>query len=392
MKRSTSPRFTLLMAGALTFGALSSAHADITIEERMSVEGAGAMAMANMNGTTKTSISGQKSRTESDMQMQSRMVRMFARGAGQSTEIVRLDQDKILEVDTQKKQYTEISLADKRAELAKAMQQMQEAQDKQPSATGMDESDCEWSDSKVDLKKTGEKATIAGYNANQILITASQSCKSRKTGAVCEMSLSLDQWLAPDFDGGGEEAMKFYQAYAEKMGFAGAGSRDARERAEAMFGRYKGMWSELVDKMKDVKGYPVRSSFALGFGGPQCETAQEAANLPAPPPPGSMGGAMAQAAGEAVGQAAAAKAGESALGGIAGQFGGKIAGSLFKKKQEKKAAQQEQTAPAAAAPVASNGLITPLRVTSELVAVKTDAIPAETFEVPAGYKKTAQDK
>src|SRR5688572_19928859 len=94
--------------------AMPLAQADITIEERMSVEGAGALAMANMTGTTVTSIADDKSRTESDMKMQSRLVRMFARGIGQSTEIVRLDQDKVYQLNAKKKQFTETSLAEQR--------------------------------------------------------------------------------------------------------------------------------------------------------------------------------------------------------------------------------------------------------------------------------------
>ncbi len=385
------PSLTLSAAGVLLTGV--AAQADITIEQRMAVEGAGAMAMANMTGTTVMAISGDKSHTESDMQMQSKLVRMFAHGIGQSSEIVRLDQDKIYDLNVKKKQYTETSLADKRAQLAKIMEQSRAAQEKQPAATGMDESECEWSEPKVEVNKTGAKATIAGFTAEQTTIVAQQSCTNRKTGAVCDMALSLDQWLSPDFDGGGQEVMQFHQAYAQKMGFTAGDQRDATARAEALFGRYKGMWAQVADKMRNVKGYPVRSSFALGFGGPRCQNAQEAQNLPPAPPPGAMSGAVAGAAGQAAGQAVASKAGQSALGGFAGELGGKIAGSLWKKKKEQQAQQTQAAQPATApppAPAATNGLITPLRVTSELVSVKKDPIPASAFEVPADFKKVAE--
>jgi hypothetical protein len=372
--------------------ALNTAHADITYEEKVAVEGAGLMAMANMKGTTVTSISGNRARIENDIQMQSRFVRMFARDAGQISEIVRLDQDKVYELNPKKKTYSEVSLADKRAEMAKAMDQAKQAQEKQPAPTGMDESQCEWSDPKVDVKKTGAKATIAGFNAEQTTILATQSCKDKKSGAVCDVQLSLDQWLAPALEASSEQH-KFYQLYAEKMGITGQGSGDFSQRAEAMFGRYKGVWSEIAGKLKNTKGYPVRSSFAMSFGGPQCQSAEQSqqASLPPAPTADEIGAAAATGAGQMAGEAAADRAGASALGGVAGQIGGKIAGSLFgrRKKQEEASATEPAAQPASTPAVSANNMITPLRITSELISVKKDSVSAETFEVPAGFKKVA---
>ena len=48
------------------------AQADVTLERTMSVEGVGAMAFGNMSGTTRTTISGDKSRTDSDIKMKSK--------------------------------------------------------------------------------------------------------------------------------------------------------------------------------------------------------------------------------------------------------------------------------------------------------------------------------
>src|SRR5262249_34487394 len=94
----------LLAATCMISLASQAARADITIEQRMSVEGAGVMAMANMTGTSVTSISGDKAHMQHDVQMQSRMMRMFARGIGPTGEIVRLDQDKVFELDLKKKE------------------------------------------------------------------------------------------------------------------------------------------------------------------------------------------------------------------------------------------------------------------------------------------------
>jgi hypothetical protein len=104
----------------------------------MSVEGVGAMAFGNMSGTSRTTISGDKSRTDSDIKMKSKLVGFLARGAlGPTAEIVRLDQDKMYHLNINKKEYTEPSFEQLRAQMQKMSDQMSPAEEKraqQPSA------------------------------------------------------------------------------------------------------------------------------------------------------------------------------------------------------------------------------------------------------------------
>src|SRR4030095_3136140 len=86
----------------------AAAQADVTMQEQMSLSGVGMVENADMSGTTTTVISGDRARTESNMQFESGMMRTFARGAGgPHVQIVRLDQDKIYSLDPKKKTYTE---------------------------------------------------------------------------------------------------------------------------------------------------------------------------------------------------------------------------------------------------------------------------------------------
>jgi hypothetical protein len=267
----------------------------------------------------------------------------------------------VFELNNAKRTYTESSLTERRAQMEKAMAQAKEQQEKQPSPTGMDESECEWSDPTAEVNRTGQKATIAGFAAEQVTLVTKQSCKNRKTGAVCDVALYLDEWVAPGFDAG-EEVRAYQVAYAQQMGLMNGG-RAVTERAEALFGRYKTAWSKVVDKMRDIKGYPVKTSFAMGFGGPQCQNASNQ-------------------------QTADSGSGSSASespGGLAGQ----IAGSLFKrkKKPEETAAA---TTPATPLPASMSSMIVPLKVTSELISVTKDSVGADAFAPPAGYKKIAE--
>ena len=64
------------------------------------------------------------------------------------------------------------------------------------------------------------------------------------------------------------------------MGLNAAASRDFAERSETLFGGYKDIWGKVAAELKNVKGYPVKSMFALGVGGPRCQAAPAAT----PPP------------------------------------------------------------------------------------------------------------
>ena len=350
-RRSLSTKLLALAIGAAI---CSLAQADVTIEEKMSVGGAGMMKMMNMSGKTTTVVAGNRARTDSDLTFESGMMRTLARGAGQSSEIVRLDQDTMYSLDTRKKTYTETTFAERRAEMQKAMEQTQKGQASQQQATsGVDESECEWSEPKAEVHRTGEKATIAGYNAEHVTVMATQSCKNKETNEVCDFGLMLDQWVAADFKAS-DELQTYYKAYAEKMGFGANASRDFAERAQSMFGRYEGMWKEVAAKMGEVKGHPVKSSFGLGVGGPSCQSTQQTQAQGGPASPPSLGGAL----------------------------GGALGGMFGKKKEA-------EPAPAAVpAPQTMPGGLMPLMtVSTELISVNTGAADPALFEVPAGFKK-----
>jgi hypothetical protein len=348
----------VLLGGILGFVA-GNAWADITIERTSSVTGVGAMAFANMSGTSKTSIAGDKSRTDSDMKMQSKIVGFLARNSvGPSAEIVLLGEDKLYHLNMNKKEYTETTFEQIRAQMQKMSDQANSSDDKkQPSA--VDQSKCVWLPAKVDVTKSGEKAQVAGSDAQRVTITATQPCQDKDTGSICEIALVLDQWIAAEL-AESNEARKFYAAYASKMGIDLSSSQDASERAKALFGQYKGLWTEVADKMRGVKGYPVKSSFTLGIGGAQCKSSDSQ-------------------------QSQASQSNDSSPGpsGIAGAVVGKL-GGLFQKKKDVADAPPAAAVEPVVLPPGDVALIT---VSSQVVSVSTDGVNADAFIVPAGFKR-----
>jgi len=361
--RTLRPAALAALCGILTL-ATGVAQADITLERTTAVEGVGAMAFGNMSGTTRTTISGDKSRTDSDMKMKSKIVGFLARNAvGPSAEIVRLDQDKLYHLNINKKEYTEMTFEQMHERLQKAADQMNSTDErKQPSA--VDQSKCEWLPARADVKKTGEKAQFAGYDSERVIITAAQPCKDTETGSICEVALVLDQWLSTGFTESAE-VQKFYKAYAAKMGLDPASSQDVSQRAKALFSQYKGIWTEIAAKMQNVKGYPVKSSFTLALGGAQCKDpkAQQAQqgqdNSDSSNSPSAVAGAMV----------------------------GKLGGLFHKKKDDADAPAAAPPAPVATPVALPPGDVALMTVSSQLVSVSTNGASPDTFTVPADFKK-----
>jgi len=371
--------------GALLLLASGFAAADITTEQKVSIQGIGPMSFADMSGTTRTAISGTRSRTDSDMVMQSKLVRFLAHNTvGPTADIVLLDSDKLYRLNLNKKEYTEQSFEELRANMQKALQGGKgDSADARQQPAAIDQSKCDWLPPKSDVK-TGAKATIAGFDAQQIIITAEQPCKDKQTGAICEIALTVDEWLASSFSTN-EEITKYHQAYAQRLGLDTV-SQDANERAKAMFSQYKGVWEDIASKMKNAKGYPVRSSFSLAIGGDQCKQAQTAKQQS-----GDSGSNPSSGSASSSGSSSAPTSPAE----LANQVGAKL-GSLFhRKKDDSQAAASDQgtqaptatATPAASAATGPSGTVPLMTISSELVSVSTAPIPANAFEVPADFKK-----
>ena len=362
MKKRTRQPAVALLCGVLGL-ATYVARADVTIVRSTLVEGVGAMSLGNMTGTSTTIISGDKSRTQNDVKMQSKLVGFLARNSvGPSAEIVLLDQDRILHVNINKKEYTETTFEQLRAQMQKATDQMSQSQDnnrRQPAA--VDQSKCVWLPAKVSVNKTGEKAQYGGFDSERTIITAAQPCQDKDTGSICEVALILDQWLSPDFSEGAE-VRRYYSAYAAKMGLDAASMQDASQRAKAMFSQYKDIWAQVATKMQGVKGYPVRTGFTLALGGPQCKDPKAQQT-----------------------QSSESDDSSNTSGGLAGAVAGKL-GGLFHKKSDSDSPPAQPAPTVTPVPVPA-GDVALMTVTSQLVSVSTDSASADAFVVPADFKK-----
>jgi hypothetical protein len=402
-RTSPTPKLTSFLLVPLVLAAIA-ARADVVIEESMNTDGVAGFSMLAMQGTTTRSLSADKSRTDSNVQFKSKLLSTFAGKSGNTSQIVRLDKGFIYEVQPKDKTYTERSFVDARAAMEKAMQQMeaasQQTQAQQPQQQlpiSADESQC--SSPVVESRQTGEQATIAGYQTSRQIVSLKQTCKDPKTMKSCDMVWSIEEWLTAQTPGM-DESRAFALNYAKQLGLDASSLQAMQSRMQNAFSQYKDTWTDLMQKASSFQGYPLKSTMQMSMGGPECTTddGTQVASDPvfADAVEAGIEAGVGTAAGEAasaVTQAAVEKVGGGAAGSVAGSavggFASKLGSSMMSKLHKKETAQPKTEAAAASTDA---GMIRLFRVQTETTAIRGDAIPASTFEVPAGYKKVTATK
>jgi hypothetical protein len=402
-RTSPTPKLASFLLVPLVLAAIA-ARADVVIEESMNTDGVAGFSMLAMQGTTTRSLSADKSRTDSNVQFKSKLLSTFAGKSGNTSQIVRLDKGFIYEVQPKDKTYTERSFVDARAAMEKAMQQMeaasQQTQAQQPQQQlpiSADESQC--SSPVVESRQTGEQATIAGYQTSRQIVSLKQTCKDPKTMKSCDMVWSIEEWLAAQAPGM-DESRAFALNYAKQLGLDASSLQAMQSRMQHAFSQYKDTWTDLMQKASSFQGYPLKSTMQMSMGGPECTT-DDGTQVASDPvfadaveagieagvgtAAGEAASAVTQAAVEKVGGGAAGSVAGSAVGGFASKFGSSMMSKLHKKETA-----QPKTEAAAASTDA--GMIRLFRVQTETTAIRGDAIPASTFEVPAGYKQVTATK
>ena len=370
------------------------AAADVTIESRYDMEAAGAMGSMASSGTSISRISGQKSRSDSSMQMKSKLMKTLGVGSGENVSITRLDLGVVQELETEKSRYTETSFEEMRQMLAQGMPGQQDAQQELPVA----EERCVWDEGKTDFDKTGDKQTIAGLKAEHFVIRHTRSCTDQETGSVCTMKWSMDQWMAKKAPGS-KEVQRFWADYAEAMGLEDFGAQRGSPGLQAVMSMFREGWEETLAEASSMRGYPVKSVIEMSIGGENCKMADgqqiAASEVFADAASSAQDAAIDQAAAETgsaigtgVSQAASNTVGGRIAGSAAGAFGQKLAGGLFGGMKKKKKPAPETAGDAESGQV--QGEVMLFRITNETLKISQESIDPALFNIPEGWQKVAR--
>jgi hypothetical protein len=335
--------------------------------------------LVHTHGSMTTAYTATKKREDTESHCEGLMSMVC--GNVQGGEIVRLDKDLTWHLEPKQQRYREDAfatpeqLAAMRAQMKANLEKMKSCPANTRAQEPVDKSKCEMSPPKFEVRKTGDKGTFAGLSSERTLATYTQSCTDKQTGDVCDTVVAMEMWLTQDSLPGAADRRAFDQAYAKKLGLAEMQGMFSGQMATYL-APYQSQMSELTEKMKQLKGLPLKTTFRVMMGGPQCAAAKkQAADSSLSSGSGSNGNPTADMtdAGKAVGQ---------------------LLGGLFKKKKNADASSDSgsasSTPPAQIAPPSSTEFPQMTQLvgfTIETTAVQTDAIAAERFEIPAGWTK-----
>ena len=387
--------FRVLLGGA--FGiAMASAHADVTVQQKMDFNVAIIKAHSNITELT----SGDKQRRDADLQCDGAFMSFVCGRGNHDAHIVRLDKSVEWTLDPKKKEYRETSIANLAEQRSAAMERLKQCKSPvQQQQAGPDTSDCDMSPPKFESRKTDQHSVFAGHDARLSQLSMTQSCRNRKTGDTCDFVISMDSWLTGDTIAGVNDVKAFQAAYLKRLGLDGS-DQQMQASLQQVLAPYQDALKQISLRAGDFKGYPLKTQVRISFGGAQCAAAQkmpsgggsggngdvvaDAGTAAADTAKSNATGEAGNAAGTAAGNAMGGGAAGSILGGAAGVFGQKLASGLAGGLFKKKSAPPAET-PAAAAPV-TPGMAQVAQITMETTAIDTSAIASDQFEIPVGYK------
>ncbi len=347
----------------------TSAWADVTLttyQRSGGFKGHGAF-----EGQSVEQFQGDKSRVERTVKYQNALMRM---ASGDRNQIIRVDLDKIWDLNIKKKTYTErsITVAKKPGDQAGEKPPNKPTTPGAPSPEKDEKPTHRLKRSDFTVKKTGEKKTINGFPTEHYLANAVVEVEEIATEEVTSFLLNTNIWTTAwtkTLRQANDEQMKFAKAYMQKLGFSMSADKNKtfdENSVRMLLGvggpKTEEMLAGLRKKVDGIDGFPVAT-----------ETIWTVKEDPK---------AVARSEKEKAQARKQAEAEESNIdtSGSATDIAGGLLGNFAKKKmREKKEKSDEKRA---GEPVLSTYY--------EVKSVNTDALGTGQFDVPAGFKKAGK--
>jgi len=347
----------LIVAVALVLFTVGVVRSDVTVQRLVKSGGFGGFGA--FETTEKLMISGDKECTKGTTKFSGKFSSLMNKGAKEATSITRLDKELIWNLDPDKKTYTELTF--------EQMRKMMESMGSLGGILNQAKADSlrkamEKLSSTVEVNKTGEKKTISGLECERVILTMRSEIKDTIGNVTDTTWVKNDLWMAP-IDKVSSELRNFDLKMAEKMGFAEGGPM------AGLLNQYADAMKKLQDKLKELNGYPLASTFSIVT----TTHAQDKAKAEAP----VKDTTQQQTAQEEETPITEQKGVKSALGGL---FKKKAKEETKKKEEQKQKEEQEKA-------LAPQGPKIVVEVTTETQSISTSSVDASLFEIPAGYKK-----
>jgi hypothetical protein len=216
-----------------------------------------------------------------------------------SSQIIDLAEEKIYDIDTRDKSYKVTTFAQLRQQMEEARKKMAAEQQKQaaaPTTKPGTEVDIDFN-----LSETGQKRTINGFAAREVLMTIAVREKGKTLEQSGGMMLTSNIWLAPAVAGMSEVAA-FDRRYAEKL--ASSMMLDAQQMAAAaaLYPQMQQAMARMQAENVKMDGTPVMTVVKVETVASAEQAAAAAQPKKEEPPPTSLGGLGARLGRRALGR------------------------------------------------------------------------------------------
>ncbi|MFH1335273.1 MAG: hypothetical protein ABII96_02055 [Candidatus Zixiibacteriota bacterium] len=346
----------LIAASAIMLFAAGAVFADVTVQRL--VKSSGLSGFGAFETTEKMMISNDKECTQGITKYSGKFSSLMNKGAKEATSITRLDKELIWNVDSDKKTYTELTF-DQMKQMMESMSALLSNPAKQDSLRKA----MEKLSTTVDVNKTGEKKTIAGLECERVILSLEGVHVDTIVNTTDTTWVKNDVWITP-MKNVPSELYDFDMKMAEKMGFTEGGPM------AGLLNQYADAMKKLQDKLKELNGYPLASTFSIVT----TTHAQEKQKAEVK----SEEVEKQEKETEEETSVTEKKDVKSALGGLFNKKAKEEAKKKEAEKQKEKAAQEQ----------AQLGQPkTVMEITSETQNIETGSIEPSIFEIPAGYKK-----
>jgi hypothetical protein len=326
--------FLLLMTGP--------AWPDASVETGFKTSGLQGLGAAE--GTSQSRYQGDKKWEAASTRFTGAILSRLA-GGGETITITRVDKGVYWTLDPKGRTYQESPIVLPRAK--------SEEREK-----GTDKPTARITKSEFSVKKTGASETINGFPCEEYLITWLLEMEDLETKAKSRSTMVTNLWTTPEtapIRKVQAEEQKFNRALAKKLGTEMSPEEAKQLGMAAMASMSRASQDEIQkgllrvkDEMAKIKGYPIRTTINWNLEGEKSERA---------------------------GQEEKAEGQKSDYsGGLGGLISGALGRATRKKAEEKTASPDGKGAPF-------------FSTTVEVKSLTADSLPAETFEIPAGYGK-----
>jgi hypothetical protein len=172
-------------------------------------------------------------------------------------QLVDLDEEKIYEIDFNKKRYKVMTFDEYR-------QRIKEAQEKMAQASGspqqQDQNQANQKEMEVDfdVKETGQKKPVNGYDCRQIVMTVTMREKGKTLEQAGGIVLTSDMWMAPEIPEM-KEVADFHRRYLEKIGLFSGSEQGAAQMAmmQQMYPAVKDAMAKFQNESADMSGTAI---------------------------------------------------------------------------------------------------------------------------------------